>query len=336
MARYWCGLCGLRAAILLALATAIPLALIASLERAATAAGGTIGFRSGSWFGECAKWDPPRRRFLISTFLEGQIAEIRLPGIADGSELEARTVIADDDVAGNASLGIAIDAARGRFLVVYADVRRFRSAAVASYGLDSGERFFLTRLSCPDDEPSFADDVAVDDDGNAYVTDAKSNKIWKVGLNGELQSIIRSDLFSQNKEWYRSFVGLNGIVHHRNGYLLAVHTAAGQLFKVDTKTEEVRVVRVAGSVLMGDGMELLSPTKLVVAGAFPCARIVESFDDWETAAVTARYVGPLHRVATAATAVEGKVYVNYLLDLGILRRRHVLTEAVFSRGFAAK
>ncbi|KAK8970513.1 hypothetical protein KSP40_PGU020062 [Platanthera guangdongensis] len=149
MARSWCGFCGLRAAILLALATAIPLALIASLERAATAAGGTIGFRSGSWLRECAKWDPPRRRFLISTFFEGQIAEIRLPGIADGSELEARTVIADDDVAGNASLGIAIDAARGRFLVVYTDVRQFRSAAVASYCLDSGERFFLTRLSYP-------------------------------------------------------------------------------------------------------------------------------------------------------------------------------------------
>lgn len=333
MARSRCGFCGRRAAVLLALATAIPLALIASLERAATSADGTVAFRSGSWLRECAKWDPPRRRFLISTFFEGQIAEIRLPGIAGGSsEVEARTLIADGDVAGNASLGIAIDGARGRFLVVYADVSRFRSAVVGSYDLVSGERFFLTRLSYPEDEASFADDVAVDDDGNAYITDTKSNKIWKVGLNGELVSIIRSHFFSQTREWYRSFVGLNGIVYHRNGYLLAVHTFAGQLFKIDTKTEEVKPVRVAGSLLMGDGMELLSPTKLVVAGTFPSARIVESFDDWETAAVTARYVGPLHRVATSATAVGGKVYVNYLLDLGILSRgrTHLLTEAVFT------
>lgn len=179
------------------------------------------------------------------------------------------------------------------------------------------------------DEPSFADDVAVDDDGNAYVTDTKANKIWKVGLNGELLSIIRSNIFVPRKEWYRNFVGLNGIVYHPNGYLLIIHTAGGYLFKVYTKTEEVRVVRVAGSLLLGDGLELLTPTKLVVAGT-PSARILESFDDWNTATVTERYIGPLHRIATSVTTKEGKVYINHLLGLGIGRRTHVLTEAKFS------
>lgn len=171
--------------------------------------------------------------------------------------------------------------------------------------------------------------MAVDDDGNAYVTDTKANKIWKVGLNGELLSVIRSNIFVPNKEWYRNFVGLNGIVYHPNGYLLVVHTAGGYLFKVYTKTEEVRVVRVTGSLLLGDGLELLSPTKLVVAGT-PSARILESSDDWNTAAVTARFIGPLHRIATSATTKEGKVYINHLLGLGIGRRTHVLVEADFS------
>ncbi|XP_028555246.1 uncharacterized protein LOC110108320 [Dendrobium catenatum] len=184
-------------------------------------------------------------------------------------------------------------------------------------------------LSHPDDEPSYADDVAVDDDGNAYVTDTKANKIWKVGSNGELLSIIRNNIFVQKKEWYRNFVGLNGIVYHQNGYLLVIHTAGGYLFKVDIKTEDVRVVQVTGSLLLGDGLELLSPTKLVVAGT-PSARILESFDDWNTATVTERFIGPLHRIATSATVKEGKVYLNHLLGLGVTRRTHVITAADFT------
>ncbi|XP_020596593.1 uncharacterized protein LOC110036480 [Phalaenopsis equestris] len=149
MASFFGGCCGRRTLVLLVLATAIPFSLIVSLERAATSTNGSLKYTSHGWLRECAKWDHPRRRFLISTFFDGGIAEIRLPDTADSSDLQERTVIADADVAGNASLGIAIDGKRDRLLVVYADIMRFRSAAVAAYGLESGERFFLTRLSRP-------------------------------------------------------------------------------------------------------------------------------------------------------------------------------------------
>ncbi|KAG0498008.1 hypothetical protein HPP92_002699 [Vanilla planifolia] len=321
--------CGGRAAALLILATAIPVALIASLERRATAVPGSLSYRSGGFIRETAKWDPPRRRFLISTFFDGGVAEIRLPGGRESADIVEREVVTDADVAGNASLGIAVDLKRDRFLVVYADLLHFRSAALASYDLQSGQRIFLTSLCGPDDELSFADDVAVDEVGNAYVTDATANKLWKVGSNGELLSVIRSSVFAQKKGWHRNFVGLNGIVCHPNGYLLVVHTAGGYLFKVDTLTEEVSLVQVTGSLLLGDGMELLSPTKLVVAGT-PTARVVESSDDWKTAKVTAKLVGPLHRMAASVTVKEGKVYISHLLGLGFRRRTHVLVEADFT------
>ncbi|KAM1207735.1 hypothetical protein ACFX15_007918 [Malus domestica] len=44
-------------------------------------------------------------------------------------------------------------------------------------------------------EKSFAEDVAVDAEGNAYVTDCTASKIWKVGADGKLLSTIRSPLF---------------------------------------------------------------------------------------------------------------------------------------------
>ncbi|ONK67592.1 uncharacterized protein A4U43_C05F1690 [Asparagus officinalis] len=185
-----------------------------------------------------------------------------------------------------------------------------------------------------DDEPSLADDVAVDQEGNAYITDAKSSKIWKVDINGKLVSVIRNSLF-RIKEWHSNFVALNGIIYHPNGYLLVIHTASGKLFKVYPSTEQVEIVKVTGSLFMGDGLEILSTSKIVVAGSL-ATRMVESFDDWETATVTGRYVGPLYRIASAATVKDGKVYVNHLVGGGLKKRSHVIAEAVFTPASSIK
>ncbi|KAM2694514.1 hypothetical protein EV2_008556 [Malus domestica] len=151
-------------------------------------------------------------------------------------------------------------------------------------------------------EKSFAEDVAVDAEGNAYVTDCTASKIWKVGADGKLLSTIRSPLFRAKD---------------------------GKLLKIDlAKGEEVKLIEVAGGPLtFGDGRQktkkksrsaeekknvlsleekknhnraLLSPTKLVVAGS-PSGRLVESSDGWETASVVAKFSGTKHRLATAAT-----------------------------------
>ncbi|GMN52305.1 hypothetical protein TIFTF001_021459 [Ficus carica] len=180
------------------------------------------------------------------------------------------------------------------------------------------------------DEKAFADDVAVDGEGNAYVTDIKGNKIWKVGADGKLVSIIRSPLFTA-KEWYKNLVGLNGIVYHPDGFLLVIHTFSGNLLKIDLSMGEevVKLVKVVGGPLtFGDGIELLSPTKLVVAGN-PSARLVESSDGWETASLVATFYGPKHRLATAATVKDGRVYLNHLIGMGYPKKKHTLVEAVF-------
>lgn len=125
-------------------------------------------------------------------------------------------------------------------------------------------------------------------------------------------------------------VGLNGIVYHPNGYLLVVHTLSGNLLKINIgKGDEVKLVNVTGSLLFGDGMELLSPTKLVVAGN--PSRLVETNDDWETGSVVGKvFSGATHRLVTAATVKDGKVYLNHLFGLGYPKKKHVLAEAVFS------
>ncbi|CAN6320246.1 unnamed protein product [Urochloa humidicola] len=310
------GFCGPALAVL-ALAAA---AAVAFLEGTA----GGVSYAGEGWMHECAKWDAEGARFLASTFFGAGVAEVR-----GGEAAEERVVLADPDAAGRVALGLAVDAPRRRLLLVYADrMPRFGYAALGAYELGSWRRIFLTRLDVPG-ESTFPDDVASDEDGNAYVTDATGNKIWKVGPDGALLSIIKNATFTQRPGTAHNLIGLNGIVFHPNGYLLTVHTTGGDLFKVDPKTETVSVVKVQGSLKRGDGLELLSATRLVVAG-MP-SRLVESSDDWETASVTGQYVGPIHRVPSSATVKDGDVYINHIFGFGLGKKKtHVLARAVFS------
>ncbi|KAJ1297458.1 hypothetical protein BS78_01G377900 [Paspalum vaginatum] len=305
-------------AVLAALALAVA-AAVAFLEGTA----GGVSYAGEGWLHECAKWDAEGGRFLASTFFGAGVAELR------AGEAEERLVLADPDAAGRAALGLAIDAPRRRLLLVYADrMPRFGYAALGAYELGSWRRLFFTRLDVPGDS-TLPDDVAADEDGNAYVTDALGSKIWKVSPDGELLGVIKNATFVQRPGPRHNFVGMNGIVYHPNGYLLVVHTSGGDLFKVDPKTETVHVVKVKGSLKRGDGLELLSPTRLAVAG-MP-NRLVESSDEWETARVTGQYVGPIHRIGSSATVKDGDVYINHIVGFGIGKKKtHVLARAVFS------
>ncbi|XP_047979399.1 uncharacterized protein LOC125221320 [Salvia hispanica] len=320
-------LCSTRFLLLLLLLSAIPLAYIIHSETSHRAAH-VYAYASKSWLRECAKWDHLNRRFIVSYF-EGGVGVVPLNGHGDASILEEITVVGDAAFGNNSSLGIVIDRPRNRLLVAIADVQGNKYSAVAAYDLTTWNLLFHTKLAGPEGEKTFADDVAVDTEGNAYVTDVKGSKLWKVGVDGELLYTIKSPLFIP-KEWYYNLIGLNGIVYHPNGYLLVVHTLWGKLFKVEIGNGDVvkEVNIIGGSLMFGDGLELISPTKIAVAGN--AIRLVESTDDWESARIVGKSKGLGHRVVTAATVKEGKVYLNHLVGFGYPTRKHVLVEAIFT------
>ncbi|KAL1226242.1 hypothetical protein V5N11_017711 [Cardamine amara subsp. amara] len=310
--------------------SAIPIAYIISLERAVPSTH-VFSYQSSGFFRECAKWDDVGQRFLVS-FMDGGggVGEI-VPRDSD-DVLEEVTLVKDVDLAGNASLGITIDRERNRLLVAVADLLGNQYSALAAYDLSTWRRIFLAELSGHSKEKSFADDVAVDAQGNAYVTDAKASKIWKVDINGKLVSTIKSPLFTP-PGWYNNLVALialNGIVYHPDGFLIVIHTFSGSLYKIDLTTNEVSVIDVSGGTLrFGDGLELLSPTKIVVAGSLLSTKLVESSDGWRTASVTGWFSsGMLHRIVSAATVKEGRVYLNHIVGFGP-KKKHFLVEAVF-------
>ncbi|KAI3679098.1 hypothetical protein L6452_38406 [Arctium lappa] len=316
--------------LILLVLSAIPIGIIISLESAAPISH-QYHFHSTGWFRESTKWDHVNRRFIVSFLDGGGIGVLPLPDDdhKPGVVLQEIVVVKNTDAIGNGSCGLFIDQPRNRVVVAIADVLGNTYSAVAAYDLNSWKRLFFTQLSFSGDGKTFADDVTVDAEGNTYVTDAKGTKIWKVGLNGELLSVIKSPLFHA-KEWYKDLVTLNGIVYHPNGYLIVAHTLTGNLFKVEINNDnKVTVVKIEGSLAIADGLELLSPTKLVVAGANG-VKLVESNDDWETAAIVGRSPVLKHRLVTASTVKDGKVYINHAIGMGYPKKKHILVEAVFS------
>lgn len=285
--------------------------------------GELVEYESQGWLREYASWDAQNQRFLVS-FMEGGLGQIRM----DGKE---ETLVKDQDYAGNATLGFEIDRPRNRVLLVVADMLGNRYSALAAYDMKTWGRLFLTKLSGSGDEKTFADDVTVDETGNAYVTDTKGNKIWKVSPDGSEVTELRSPVFTSFPgKLPLNLVGLNGIVYHPDGFLLAIHSWSGVLFKVSLDGSSVKAVNLNALLLLGDGLALLSPHRLVVASGMPSARIVESTDGWESGRLTHRYVGPMHRIATCATVKDdGKVFISHMIGMGLVKK-HVITEAVFA------
>ncbi|MFS7942344.1 putative six-bladed beta-propeller, TolB [Helianthus anomalus] len=290
--------CSTNFLLLLMLLTAIPLAIIVSLE-SATPTTNYYQFHSTSWLRESSKWDEVNRRFIVSFTDTGGLGVVHVPDNHNPKVvLEEVPVVNNTDFVGNGTCGVFIDRPRNRVLAAIADVSGNTYSAVAAYDLDSWERLFFTQLSSSGDGKSCADDVTVDAEGNAYVTDVKGTQIWKVGVDGRLLSIIKSPNFHA-KEWYNDIMTLNGIVYHPNGYLIVAHTITGNLFKVEINNDnKVSVIKVDSKLTFADGLELLSPTKLIVAGVTG-VKLVETGDDWLTGSVVGIVIKGVRRTQGA-------------------------------------
>ncbi|KAF5178040.1 Calcium-dependent phosphotriesterase superfamily protein, partial [Thalictrum thalictroides] len=140
--------CSTKFLILLFIISAVPIGFIISLERSIHQSTTDVyKYHSNGWLRECIKWDDLDRRFIVSYF-EGGVGQIPVPeNYTPGTVLEEETVIKDNDLAGNGSLGLVIDRVRNRVLIVNADVLGNLYSALAAYDLNTWNRLFLTQLS---------------------------------------------------------------------------------------------------------------------------------------------------------------------------------------------
>lgn len=252
----------------------------------------TITAERGGFIPEGIEYDQANERFLTGSLAEGSIFTIGL----DGS---VTPFIEDPELV--SSVGIEVDEPRDRLLAANSDRGVFGGdatghAKLGIYNLTTGAKIAMVDLGAALTNPTgsfFANDVAVDNDGNAYVTDTMQSVVYRVDTNNEVSVLHRFEPMSQ----------LNGIVYHDDGYLLVA--AGARLFKVPVMNPGgTTEVMVAEPVPGSDGLVWASGGRLVItsnAADNPRVVALTSNDDWATAqtAGVARMMG---QVTTAAAA----------------------------------
>ncbi|MFL6143834.1 MAG: hypothetical protein ACJ72N_18475 [Labedaea sp.] len=260
-------------------------------------------------------YDPTRRTFLVSSLRHGTVSVVH----PDGS---VRTLVSDPRMP--STVGLHVDAARGRILVTYGDIGisshsepdpALRRTGLGIFDLRTGAALHVVPLA---DGTHTANDVTFDPAGNAYVTDSSGDAIWRVDPSGHGSVFVRDPRFAS------SSVGINGIVSHPGGYLLVGKYDTGQLFRVSIrgvpKVDEVRLDRplvgVDGLALHRDGDLVAMTNDLSAPGAVDALTVLRVNANGHEARERGREPWPVPDPSTVAGSPFGDYAVSG--ELGVL------------------
>ncbi|MCY4078532.1 MAG: SMP-30/gluconolactonase/LRE family protein [Acidobacteria bacterium] len=257
----------------------------------------TIVAERGGFIPEGVEYDMRNGRLLTGSLAEGSVFEMH----ADGRVTEH---VSDPELV--SSVGIEADEPRDRLLVANADRSVFQDggtglAMLGVYNLTSGERIAMVDLRAAagagDDAVHFANDVAVADDGTAYVTDTRALILYAVDTDYAASVLHRFE---------DGGAGPNGIVHHPGGYLLVARGAGLWKVPLDEPSAAAEVA-VPEEIPGQDGMVWTAGRLAIVSNSGNRVVALTSTDDWATAEVAG--VAPYETQATTAAVVGDHVYV---------------------------
>ncbi len=206
-------------------------------------------------FPEGVAYNPASGKFYVGstsdgTLYEGDVASGEVSVFSAGGA-DGRTTAIGMKVDGNGYLWVAGGGTGQMFVYNTAD-----GSLVASY-------------TTPAVEQTFINDVTITPDGSAYFTDSFRPILFKISgtEGGEAESWL--DFTGTVLEYGEGF-NLNGIAASVDGrYLLTVHSASGNLYRIDTGSQEVIQVDTGGAELTaGDGILLIGNTLYVSRNSF--------------------------------------------------------------------
>jgi sugar lactone lactonase YvrE len=265
---------------------------------------------------EGIQWDEANKRFIVSSRTKGFISTVK-----DDSTFAQ---LGDDPLL-ISTIGVHLDAGRNRVLVAVSDngantvrsnaggiVTLRKRAALAIFNNTTGALLNyvdLAALPAAATYPNhFANDIAVDAAGNAYVTDSNAPIIYKVDPQGVASVFLTSTQFDAGTAF-----GLNGLVYHPDGYLIVAKANTGTLFKVPIATPAnfTTITNAAGLSLTGaDGLLLTDPqTLLLVSGSQSTVYRLSSTDAW----ANVRSTGTFATGAVSPTTITKRGSDAYVL-----------------------
>jgi len=255
--------------------------------------------------------------FFLSSLNAAPIAKVNLDGtykpFTSGEKFPLSTA------------GIQIDTKRNRLLVagfnglelMDKDPKTKGTAFLRVYNLTTGviEKDINLSYLLPEATAYFANDIAIDNEGNAYISDWYARVIYKVDLDG------KPSLFWTNETGVLS--GANGLDFHPDGYLLVsilnvnekgLYTDFGLVKIPVNNPESAKLVTISDTKFTGfDGMVLTTKGNVIGVtnnGTSPGGNsLIElsSKNNWESAEVVNSK--GITASTTVAVTPENKYYV---------------------------
>ena len=286
----------------------------------ATALPDAVSFTQNGLYPEGTQYDDQRGQFLVSSQTAGRIGQVTDAG--------AYSTFADDAQL-ISTIGLKLDAARSRLLVAVSDpgynparttaATKGKLAALAIFNSSTGAKTDYVDLGAftpaggATYPAHFANDIAVDDAGNAYVTDSFAPIIYKVDAQGTVTRLLENAALAAPSGKF----GLNGIVYHPGGYLIVAKSDEGALLKVPLANPAsfTKVTLPTGLSLSGDdGLQLLDNTTLLAVcnaqGKVYKLTTTTGFASVANAATDAYTTGNVYPT-TLARRADAKSYVLY-------------------------
>ena len=270
----------------------------------------TISINKKALYPESIQYNPTTEKFIVGSFRDGKIYEIDNNG-------DYKVLI--DDTRIKSALGIQVDTKLNRLLVVTADIGASlnsydkgvkKLAALGIYDLTTGEALHFINLGELRPKGNhLANGIALDDNGNAYVTDSFYPVIYKVDKEG------KPSVFLENKRFKTSGINLNGLIYHPNGYLIVAAKTEGVLFRVPLSTpEDFTKIKLNRKIIGLDGVTLVDNKSIVVVANRAAnvntdkAFLITSDDDWGAAQITGEYEFE-NVYPTTSVVKDDKIYV---------------------------
>jgi len=278
-----------------------------------------IKVNSPSQYPEGIEWDATNNRFLVTSIGKGEVGAVKDDGSYSTFGTDPRLIC---------TIGIELDPARDRALVCNSDTgagektskeTAGKVAALAVFQLSTGKLTHYVDLAKGKEGGRFCNDIAIDKDGTAYITDSFSPVIYKVDTDYNASEFINDPTFTGPA------FNLNGIVVKDN-YLLVDKMNSGQLFKIPLDDpKSFSEVKLPEKLEGADGMLWAPDGSLIVIGnnnahvgvpgsTKPLNAVLRltSDDNWGSAAIKGRSdTGDVF--ATTGTLRDGQIYVSHAM-----------------------
>ncbi len=258
-----------------------------------------IVFNSSELYPEGVAFSAKNNSYYVSSLHYGKIGKVDAKG-------NYTAFVDDADLV--STVGLKADDKRNVLYVCISDpgvstktnpATQGKLAKLAVYDLTTGKRKFIADLGALNPTGgNFANDIALDNEGNIYVTNSFSPVIFKITQAGKATVFATSDF------WKGEGFNLNGIVYLPNGFLLVAQSNTGNLYKVSIRQPtvitkvETKAIAGADGLVMGNKNELL-----VISNSAQKVFKLSSNDAWATANQT-------QETATVNTFPTTGVYVN--------------------------